>query len=92
MVFLASSLALLAATSLTSAFPSSSPELGLPGLQSIKRQTVAPTNTSSELCDLDQSKPPGNLTLCGNATLFTTFRSKARFIAPEGWMNGELVF
>jgi hypothetical protein len=38
-------------------------------------------------CSLDQSKPPGNLTFCGNSTLFGVWRPKARFIAPEGWMN-----
>ena len=29
------------------------------------------------------------LSQCGNATLFNVWRPKARFIAPEGWMNGE---
>lgn len=38
-------------------------------------------------CSLDQSKAPGNLTSCGNSTLFSVWRPKARFIAPEGWMN-----
>jgi hypothetical protein len=38
-------------------------------------------------CSLDQTQPPGNLTFCGNSTLFTVWRPKARFIAPEGWMN-----
>jgi beta-fructofuranosidase len=41
----------------------------------------------SQTCSLDQSKPPGNLTFCGNSTLFAIWRPKARFIAPEGWMN-----
>lgn len=38
-------------------------------------------------CSLDQSMPPGNLTVCDNSTLFQVWRPKARFIAPEGWMN-----
>ncbi|KAF8530224.1 glycosyl hydrolase [Hysterangium stoloniferum] len=46
----------------------------------------APTS-SNATCDLDQDAPPGNLTACGNSTLFFTWRPKARFIAPEGWMN-----
>jgi len=41
----------------------------------------------TQSCSLDQSKPPGNLTSCGNSTLFSVWRPKARFIAPEGWMN-----
>lgn len=47
-------------------------------------------NTTMAGCMLDQSMAPGNLTLCGNATLFNTFRPKARFIAPEGWMNDPM--
>lgn len=38
----------------------------------------------------DQTKPPGDLTQCGNQTLFYTWRPKARFIAPEGWMNDPM--
>lgn len=33
-------------------------------------------------CVLDQTLAPGNLSLCGNATLFEAFRPKARLIAP----------
>ncbi|KAK4705762.1 hypothetical protein P7C70_g428, partial [Phenoliferia sp. Uapishka_3] len=46
---------------------------------------------TAESCSLDQSIAPGNLTLCGNATLFNVWRSKARVIAPEGWMNDPMV-
>jgi beta-fructofuranosidase len=45
---------------------------------------------AAAICDLDQSKPPGDLTQCGNQTLFQTFRPKARFIAPEGWQNDPM--
>ncbi|KIM20837.1 glycoside hydrolase family 32 protein [Serendipita vermifera MAFF 305830] len=38
-------------------------------------------------CNVDQNSPPGDLTTCGNSTLFFVWRPKARFIAPEGWMN-----
>lgn len=49
------------------------------------------TNSSSDTqCSLDQSSPPGNLTLCGNQTLFMLWRPKARFIAPQGWMNDPM--
>jgi hypothetical protein len=41
----------------------------------------------SELCSLDQSRLPGNLSFCGNSSLFSIWRPAARFIAPEGWMN-----
>lgn len=41
----------------------------------------------TELCNFDQSRLPGNLTFCGNSSLFSIWRPKARFIAPEGWMN-----
>lgn len=41
----------------------------------------------TQICILDQSTPPGNLTFCGNSSLFSIWRPKARFIAPEGWMN-----
>lgn len=40
-----------------------------------------------QTCDLDRTEPPGDLTLCDNSTLFSIWRPKARFIAPEGWMN-----
>jgi hypothetical protein len=48
-----------------------------------KRQSSI--NTTS--CDTNQDAPPGNLTQCGNSTLFFIWRPKARFLAPEGWMN-----
>ncbi|KAF8325634.1 glycosyl hydrolase [Cantharellus anzutake] len=54
-----------------------------PGLGS--RGSFGRANNSS--CSLDQSKPPGDLTACGNSTLFFIWRPKARFIAPEGWQN-----
>ncbi|KAJ6631170.1 beta-fructofuranosidase [Mycena sp. CBHHK59/15] len=38
-------------------------------------------------CKLDQSSPPGDLTSCPNSSLFSVWRPRARFIAPEGWMN-----
>ena len=47
-----------------------------------KRQSF---NTTA--CDTNQDAPPGDLTQCGDSTLFFVWRPKARFIAPEGWMN-----
>jgi beta-fructofuranosidase len=41
-------------------------------------------------CNLDQTVPPGDLTACGDQSLFQLFRPKARFIAPEGWMNDPM--
>ena len=41
----------------------------------------------NDTCNTDQNAPPRDLTTCGNSTLFFTWRPKARFIAPEGWMN-----
>jgi hypothetical protein len=49
----------------------------------LRRQSLG----NETVCSLDQSKAPGNLTFCGNSTLFSVWRPKARFIAPEGWMN-----
>ena len=46
-----------------------------------------PSTPSNETCNLDQDHPPEDLTKCGNSTLFFIWRPKARFIAPEGWMN-----
>jgi beta-fructofuranosidase len=43
--------------------------------------------SSNTTCDTDRDTPPGDLTQCGNSTLFFVWRPKARFIAPEGWMN-----
>lgn len=48
------------------------------------------STTTAGGCSLDQTAPPGNLSLCGNATLFNIWRSKARVIAPEGWMNDPM--
>jgi beta-fructofuranosidase len=45
----------------------------------------ADSNTTA--CNIDQTQPPPDLTLCGNSTLFSIWRPKARFIAPEGWQN-----
>ncbi|KEI39741.1 glycoside hydrolase family 32 protein [Mixia osmundae IAM 14324] len=42
---------------------------------------------SAPRCSLDRSKAPGDLTTCGNSTLFDVWRPKARFIAPNSWMN-----
>ncbi|KAJ7076090.1 glycosyl hydrolase [Mycena belliarum] len=38
-------------------------------------------------CSLDQNNPPGDLTSCPNSSLFSVWRPRARFIAPEGWQN-----
>ncbi|KAK7019022.1 glycoside hydrolase family 32 protein [Favolaschia claudopus] len=39
-------------------------------------------------CSLaDQSKAPGDLASCPSSSLFSVWRPRARFIAPEGWMN-----
>ncbi|KAJ6486871.1 glycosyl hydrolase [Mycena sanguinolenta] len=38
-------------------------------------------------CSLDQTKPPGDLTSCPDSSLFSVWRPRARFIAPEGWQN-----
>lgn len=43
--------------------------------------------TTNGTCDTNQNAAPGDLTSCGNSTLFFVWRPKARFIAPEGWMN-----
>jgi beta-fructofuranosidase len=43
--------------------------------------------TNSTTCNMNQNAAPEDLTPCGNSTLFFTWRPKARFIAPEGWMN-----
>nr|6S82_A Chain A, Beta-fructofuranosidase [Phaffia rhodozyma]6S82_B Chain B, Beta-fructofuranosidase [Phaffia rhodozyma] len=64
-------------------------ELDLPNFSALNRRQDNSTSSSAG-CSLDQTVAPGNLTLCGNATLFTTFRPKARFIAPEGWMNDPM--
>jgi hypothetical protein len=42
---------------------------------------------SNNLCHVDQTVPPPDLTQCGDSTLFFVWRPKARFIAPRGWMN-----
>ncbi|PVF95784.1 Arabinanase/levansucrase/invertase [Serendipita vermifera] len=42
---------------------------------------------TNNTCNTNQDQPPGDLTQCGNSTLFQVWRPKARFIAPEGWMN-----
>jgi hypothetical protein len=51
-------------------------------------------NTNESACPVvpDQNTYVDSQTLsqCGNASLFSTWRPRARFIAPEGWMNGEL--
>lgn len=51
-------------------------------------------NTNETACAVvpDQNTYVDSQTLsqCGNASLFSTWRPRARFIAPEGWMNGEL--
>lgn len=43
---------------------------------------ASPYLNSTFACMLDQTVAPMDLGLCGNASLFTTFRPKARFIAP----------
>ncbi|KAH8919330.1 glycoside hydrolase family 32 protein [Atractiella rhizophila] len=41
----------------------------------------------SSTCVANQNAAPGDLTQCGNSTLFFVWRPQARLIAPEGWMN-----
>ncbi|KAJ7136062.1 glycosyl hydrolase [Mycena epipterygia] len=38
-------------------------------------------------CSVDQTSPPGDLTSCPDSSLFSVWRPRARFIAPEGWQN-----
>ncbi|KAJ7660076.1 glycosyl hydrolase [Mycena rosella] len=38
-------------------------------------------------CSFDQGSPPGDLTTCPASSLFSVWRPRARFIAPEGWQN-----
>ncbi|KAJ6571789.1 glycosyl hydrolase [Mycena capillaripes] len=38
-------------------------------------------------CSLDQTQPPVDLTSCPDSSLFSVWRPRARFIAPEGWQN-----
>ncbi|KZP28036.1 glycoside hydrolase family 32 protein [Athelia psychrophila] len=45
---------------------------------------------SDAACSLDQTVAPGNLTHCPDGSLFATWRPKARFIAPEGWLNDPM--
>ncbi|ORY65647.1 glycosyl hydrolase [Leucosporidium creatinivorum] len=57
--------------------------------------TTTPTSSSNSStlaagCSLDQATAPGNLTLCGNATLFNVWRPKARVIGREGWANDNM--
>jgi hypothetical protein len=71
---------------------SASPVVSDLGFSAISpRQLLAnastPLNSSMAACSLDQNLPPGNLTLCGNSTLFSVFRPRARVAAPEGYMN-----
>ncbi|KAJ7637095.1 glycosyl hydrolase [Roridomyces roridus] len=48
--------------------------------------TVSGQPTPSQ-CPFSQNEPPGNLTSCPNSSLFSVWRPRARFIAPEGWQN-----
>ncbi|KAI0028930.1 glycosyl hydrolase [Vararia minispora EC-137] len=57
---------------------------GDPPILTAAKHTNSVNNTA---CSLDQTQPPGNLTLCGNNTLFSVWRPVSRFIAPEGWQN-----
>ncbi|KAK4055900.1 hypothetical protein OIO90_003157 [Microbotryomycetes sp. JL221] len=52
--------------------------------------TTNGTTPSTGRCTLDQGRRPGNLTVCGNATLFEVWRPKAHMIAREGWMNDPM--
>ncbi|KAJ7512025.1 glycosyl hydrolase [Mycena galericulata] len=38
-------------------------------------------------CPFSQNSPPGDLTSCPDSSLFSVWRPRARFIAPEGWQN-----
>ncbi|KAJ7145383.1 glycosyl hydrolase [Mycena crocata] len=46
-----------------------------------------PVFAVAQTCSFDQTKPPVGLTNCPSSSLFNVWRPKARFIAPEGWMN-----
>ncbi|KAJ7787149.1 glycosyl hydrolase [Mycena olivaceomarginata] len=46
-----------------------------------------PVLTVVATCSLDQTSPPVNLTSCPNSSLFSVWRPRARFIAPEGWQK-----
>ncbi|KAJ7190926.1 glycosyl hydrolase [Mycena pura] len=48
---------------------------------------TAPAVVAAAACSVDQTNPPGDLTSCPDSSLFNVWRPRARFIAPEGWMN-----
>ncbi|ETW84894.1 glycoside hydrolase family 32 protein [Heterobasidion irregulare TC 32-1] len=48
---------------------------------------AAKSANGTDNCIVDRTKAPGDLTSCGNNTLFNVWRPRARFIAPSGWMN-----
>jgi len=83
------SLLLTAWAALAAASPVFDEVADLPSL--LRRQNAASSNSSaSSGCTTDQSQAPGNLSLCGNSTLFNVWRPKSHFVAPEGWMNDPM--
>lgn len=93
--------ALLLTASSTSAIPldvldgashAPQPHLFQAPVLAVRADSNSSTNSTVPVasCILDQTAAPGNLSLCGNATLFNVWRSKARVIAPEGWMNDPM--
>lgn len=41
-------------------------------------------------CTIDRTQAPGDLSGCGNATLFDVWRPKAHVLAREGFMNDPM--
>ena len=54
------------------------------------QSSLKPITESNAACSFDRSKPPGDLTGCPDSSLFHFWRPRARFIAPEGWMNDPM--
>lgn len=65
-----------------------------PAQASFEPNLQARQSTNASACAVvpDQNTYVTSETLaqCGNATLFTTWRPRARVIAPEGWMNDPM--
>ncbi|KAJ7484705.1 glycosyl hydrolase [Mycena latifolia] len=49
--------------------------------------TVSGPVFAAAACSFDQGSPPVDLTSCPASSLFSVWRPRARFIAPEGWQN-----
>lgn len=68
---------------------STSAAVPAPSSTSTANSTTPAVNGTSE-CIVDQTVAPGNLSLCGNNTLFNIWRPKARVTGPAGWINDPM--